>query len=111
MLTPEIEAVLYPFLKNKVEQLHCQWFIGNGVADHVHLLISLAVSQSIANVVKTLKGASSRFLSMKGYEVHWNVGYAVFSVSKVEYKKVYTYIQNQPLHHADNTMHKDWELQ
>ena len=70
--------------------------------DHVHLLIDMDPTQSVASTVKLLKGASSRWLNrheMQTSKFSWGRGYGAFSVSQSHVNRVICYIHNQEEHH------------
>ena len=80
--------------------------IVNGVADHVHGLVSLKSTQAVASVVKELKGESSRWLNQQGWldeSFAWQDGYGAISVSPQHVPRVIRYIFNQEEHHAQRT--------
>ena len=59
----------------------------NGIEDHVHCLLRLKTTQSVAQIVKQLKGSSSRWISSKNViqiPFSWQVGYGAISVSPSE---------------------------
>jgi putative transposase len=70
--------------------------------DHIHILIDLEPSQSVASTVKLLKGASSRWLNQHeslNTKFSWGRGYGAFSVSESHVHRVIQYISNQEKHH------------
>jgi putative transposase len=73
-----------------------------GVEDHVHLLVGLRAAPSLAEVVKAVKGATSRWINQYklGGEFAWQVGYAAFTVSHGSLARVMRYLENQASHHA-----------
>ena len=76
----------------------------NGVEDHVHLLIRLRTDQSVADVVKTIKGNSwEHFRYDTEKYIAWQDGFAAFSVSPTNLKRVRSYIYNQEAHHKDRS--------
>ena len=78
----------------------------NGVADHVHCLISIKPSQSISDVSKYLKGGSSRWINDGNFAetyFDWQDGFAAFSVSPGNLNNVRNYIKNQEKHHHEMT--------
>jgi REP element-mobilizing transposase RayT len=82
----------------------------NGEADHVHCLISLACDQTIAQVMKLLKGESSHFASKeKMFEVEfdWADDYYAVSVSQSHVETVRNYIKNQEEHHRNKTFEEE----
>jgi putative transposase len=80
----------------------------NGVEDHVHLLIRLRTDQSIADIVKTIKGKSwEHFKDIPEQYIHWQDGYAAFTVSPDQVTKVRNYIYNQEEHHRDRSLNDE----
>jgi putative transposase len=76
----------------------------NGVEDHIHLLVRLRTDQSVADVVKTIKGNSWEYFKNDAEKyVIWQDGFAVFSVSPNQIKKVRAYIYNQENHHREQS--------
>ncbi len=76
----------------------------NGIADHVHLLISLNPRFSISVIVKDLKGISYHWVNENNLtEEHfaWQDGYGAFSVSPSNVQRVRQYIFNQERHHQE----------
>ncbi|MES2807626.1 MAG: IS200/IS605 family transposase [Bacteroidota bacterium] len=110
--TKNREPILVPGLKHQVYQvinaiakdheiyLDCI----NGVEDHVHLLVRMRTDQSVAQIVKTIKGNSWEYFKNdpENY-ISWQDGFAVFSVSPDQLKKVRNYIYNQERHHRDKS--------
>jgi len=71
-----------------------------GTTDHVHILLSLPGTITIAKAVGLIKGNSSKWLGQKDVQPFaWQEGYAAFSVSKNVINKVSAYIHNQKEHH------------
>src|SRR6266481_8635722 len=74
-----------------------------GIDDHVHLLIQIPPSLSLANAVNAIKSNSSRWACEQGHKFAWQQGYAAFSVSASLVPTVVRYIQNQESHHKKMT--------
>lgn len=75
-----------------------------GVADHVHLLISLSRTLSVSKAMQLIKGGSSKWIhdtlpEHRSFE--WQEGYGAFSVSMSNKDKVIAYINNQAEHHTE----------
>jgi putative transposase len=83
-----------------------------GVADHVHLLVSLPQTRSIADVVRKLKTASSTWLheTMPQANVWWQTGYGAFTVSHSAIPAVVEYIERQAEHHTTRTFQDEFRL-
>jgi REP element-mobilizing transposase RayT len=73
-----------------------------GVADHVHLLISLPRTISIAKAVQLLKSGSSKWVHENfpgSRSFAWQEGYGAFSVGVSQRAATEKYIQTQAAHH------------
>ncbi len=84
-----------------------------GVADHVHLLVRMPATLSVAELVKRLKGTSTHLVTHQLAPDHffrWQVGYGAVTVSPRHIAQVSTYIARQHEHHAANTAHAALEL-
>ncbi len=77
----------------------------NGVKDHLHVLLRIRTTQTVAELVNWIKGASSRWLNLTynwkdGFE--WQEGYGVFSVSENDIQMIRNCIYNQEKHHKND---------
>jgi putative transposase len=113
LISEKIEAKLFPFIWAIITDNSCTAIMINGMPDHVHVLLKIDSKISIANLVKYIKGKSSRFLNENftfsgGFE--WQRGYGVFSVSAQDVDKVAMYIKNQKMHHKEHSGIDRYEL-
>ena len=102
VLVDEWRDELFQVLGGATNNLGCQSLIVGGVADHVHLLIQLSRTISIADAVGKIKSTSSAWINQTrglSTDFHWQGGYAAFSVSQSNVEAVREYIRNQPEHH------------
>lgn len=96
---------------NLINETGCKTIIVNGVEDHLHCFLGLKPVVSISELMKTVKGKSSKYindhkLTMGRFE--WQEGYGVFSYSKSHIDNVYRYIANQEEHHRKQTFRKEF---
>ncbi len=104
---------LFRELKNEAERVGCKVIEVGGIEDHVHLLIKIPATISIAEVVKQIKGASSLFVNdtiRPNLYFKWQGNYSAFTISRWDVKKVANYIRNQVQHHAEGTIKLALEL-
>ena len=90
----------------------------NGYTDHIHALVSMEPTQCVADVAKVLKGESSVWLQKMKFVLHyfaWQTDYFAVSVSESLLNRTRRYIQNQEIHHQEQsyeaeqeTMMKKW---
>ncbi|MCR8557417.1 IS200/IS605 family transposase [Mucilaginibacter sp. BJC16-A38] len=104
ILTPLLKHEVYAVINNIVNDHEIYLDCINGVEDHVHLLVRLRTDQSVADIVKTIKGNSwDYFKDDPEKYVSWQDGFAAFSVSPSHLKRVRSYIYNQEKHHRDKS--------
>ena len=72
-----------------------------GTYDHVHLLVAFNATHCIADIVKDIKVASSKWVHFEvGHRAFgWQGGYAAITVSPSNAVAVTRYIANQMEHH------------
>jgi REP element-mobilizing transposase RayT len=84
-----------------------------GVADHVHMLLSLPATLSIAKAMQLLKGNSSKWLHETFPELRnsgWQEGYAAFGVGVSGVDETVAYIRAQEEHHRTRSYREETEL-
>lgn len=109
---PSVEQRVYPFITEQLREIDCPVRIVNGMPDHIHCLFLLNPRKSIAEVIKKIKGSSSRLINdhnMLPDKFAWQTGYAAFSVSESVVEKVFQYIKKQKQHHAHMTFQEEYD--
>ena len=97
-----IRSQMHAYMAGILANLDCPPAIVGGVADHVHVLLSLSRNYSLAKIVRELKRSSSKWIKAKGAELrefHWQNGYGAFSVGQSQLDAVRRYIEDQEAHH------------
>jgi putative transposase len=106
LITPDIEARLYPFLGGVVRDLKASLLAVGGMPDHVHLLVRYPSDLSHADMLRHIKARSSKWLheSLPGArDLSWQDGYGGFTVSKSKVDEVASYIARQKEHHRSQS--------
>jgi putative transposase len=96
---------LYAFLGGIARRESFTLVAAGGTANHVHVLIILPATHSLAHAVQKLKGSSSRWMG-RGFS--WQEGYGAFSVSASQVQIVRKYIQNQEEHHCKRSFEEEF---
>ena len=84
MLNPELRERLWPFLGGIAKQNGITPRCIGGVADHVHLLLSLPTTVPIAKAIQLVKAGSSAWIHQTFRQLDnfsWQQGDGAFSVS------------------------------
>jgi REP element-mobilizing transposase RayT len=102
LITPELESRLYPYIGGILRELRCTLLAINGIADHVHVLVRYRADLSHSEMIKSIKGRSSRWVDEvlpKCGPFAWQEGYGGFTVSKSAVPEVERYIARQKERH------------
>jgi REP element-mobilizing transposase RayT len=98
----EIRERLHGYLSGIARENGIPVLAVGGIADHVHLLISLTRTISVAKAVQLLKSGSSKWIheSFPGSRTFaWQEGYGAFSVGVSQKATTVKYILAQVEHH------------
>ena len=108
-----IESELYAYMTSLfVENKSYVHKIG-GVADHVHLFVTLPRTLTISNLLEDVKKHSSKWIKTKGQQYQdfsWQKGFGAFSVSASLNDAVVKYIDNQKVHHQKHSFQDEFRL-
>ena len=102
IITDELKTKLFPYMAGIVNERGGTPHIFNGMPDHVHMLASVPTGLSVADLMRFVKGSSSRWVHQEfpaKSTFGWQRGYAAFSVSRSRFDDVHRYIANQEEHH------------
>src|SRR5438477_3078518 len=111
LIPPELRERLWPFLGGIARQNQMKAVEIGGMPDHVHVLLSLPSSLSIAKALQLLKGGSSKWVHDTFPEHRlfgWQVKYGAFSVSVSQLEKTIDYIRTQEPHHRKMTFQDEF---
>jgi putative transposase len=110
-LTPDLRERLWPYLGGIAKQNQMKAIAIGGVADHVHVLLSLPATLSVAKAMQLLKGNSSKWIretfpKMRSFA--WQEGYGAFSISISGVEATVAYIRNQAEHHRKRSFREEF---
>ena len=83
-----------------------------GIADHVHLLLSLPPTIPVAKAIQLVKSGSSKWMHEKVRltTFSWQEGYGAFTVGIAQVPATTRYILNQKKHHAKMRFEDEWKI-
>jgi REP element-mobilizing transposase RayT len=101
LIAGDTEPQLFAYIGGIARNEKCSMIAANGMPDHVHLLVSNSREIALADLARSLKANSSRWLHEQGHaDFAWQNGYAAFAVSLSNVPAVKEYIRGQKEHHA-----------
>lgn len=103
LLTDEIRQRVFQHIRENARAKGIFLDHINGYVEHVHCLISLGTDQTIAEIVKLLKGESSHSINQQNLcagKFQWQHEYFAVGVCESILDKTRDYIRNQEAHHS-----------
>ena len=84
LIKPSFQNELFAYLGGIIREMRGTAIIVNGMSDHVHMLVRIRPSQSAAEIVRTVKSNSSRWLRENGQRnFAWQTG-----VRRIQRKRI-----------------------
>ena len=110
LLTSDLRDRLWAYLGGIARENKMKALAIGGAVDHVHILISVPATLSIAKAMQLLKGNSSKWIhetfpKMRSFE--WQEGYGAFSIGVSAVEATTDYIRNQAEHHRTRTFREE----
>ena len=111
MIEAPMRSRLYEYMAGIVRNHDGHLIRAGGTPDHVHLLIELDASTSVAGAVRVIKANTSKWIhetfpDQSGFA--WQAGYAAFTVSESAIPRVTRYIDGQEEHHRRKTFTEEF---
>ncbi|PKP36001.1 MAG: transposase [Bacteroidetes bacterium HGW-Bacteroidetes-15] len=111
LISKKWEDELYKYINGIISEQGHKLYIINGVADHLHLLISMNPKQSPSDLIYHIKRSSSLWINDKKLvlgKFSWQEGFGAFSVCKSHLDQKIRYIEKQKEHHKKTTFREEY---
>ena len=111
MIKEEHLKRLHQYIGQLIKVSGCDVICVGGTGDHVHSLVMLNNTETVAHLVEEMTRNSSRWLKTisSAYEgFAWQGGYAALSVSQSQIDTVIAYIENQAEHHKKQSFRDEY---
>jgi putative transposase len=105
-LTKDLRPLVFTHIEENAKTKKISLDAVNGYVDHIHLLIRMKPTQSIAQIAQLVKGESSRWINKNNLTptpFDWQDEYFALSVSGSVVPVVLAYIENQETHHKKSS--------
>jgi REP element-mobilizing transposase RayT len=110
IIAPQIQPRLWAYTGGTAREHEMKALGVGGMEDHVHILLFLPSSVPIANAMREIKSASSRWLHETcGIETfEWQEGYGAFSIGWAQVNATLAYIARQEEHHRKRDFQEEF---
>ncbi|MDE5647604.1 MAG: IS200/IS605 family transposase [Muribaculaceae bacterium] len=111
------EAEIYSMITSLIMKYKGYVYAINGMADHIHLLVSLPTTVTHSEIIRVAKQESSKYIRDRRiipFWEGWQEGYASFTCGFRELSSVRKYIENQKEHHRHRSFideYKTWLIE
>jgi REP-associated tyrosine transposase len=110
LITNDFKGRLHEYLGGIVKGLGCVPLEINGMEDHVHLLVKIRPTISVAEFLSKLKSNSSGWSKRQTTRrFAWQGKYGAFTVSESQVGRVRQYIRDQEKHHRKISFEEEFE--
>lgn len=111
LISPDLEPRLHAYLGGIVRDHGARLLAVGGMPDHVHLIIRDSKSLTDIQMMKDLKGGSSRWVNESAGlpgRFAWQAGYGWFSVGPRGLEAARAYVDGQKAHHQKESFQDEY---
>ena len=111
VLHSKLRERLWPDLGGIARENKMRTLAVGGTVDHVHIVVSLPATVSVAKAVQLLKGNSSKWIHETFREMRsfgWQEGYGAFSLGVSAIDATVAYIQDQTERHRKRSFREEF---
>ena len=112
LIQKEWKERLHKYITGIIQNYGHKMLAINSMPDHLHIFFGFRPNQSLADLMRIVKGESSEWINnqqFNGSVFRWQEGYGAFSYSRSQVKTVTNYILNQEEHHKKRTFSEEYE--
>jgi len=111
LIQPDWKDQLQKYITGVVQNYGHKMLAINNMPDHLHMFFGFRPNQSLADLMRIVKGESSEWINDKQFTpavFRWQEGYGAFSYSRSDVKHVINYVDNQEIHHQKKTFLEEY---
>jgi len=110
-ISSSLRERLYPYMCGIARENGLKVLCIGGTDNHIHILLSLDSTTSIAKAMQLIKGGSSKWIHETFPELRlfsWQEGYGAFSIGISNVDETKKYIENQEKHHSKESFRDEY---
>ena len=111
LINPKLCNALYGHIGGIIKSESAILLQIGGMPDHIHIVLKLKPVHSLSEIMKKLKGCSSKWVNEQAFlneRFSWQEGYGAFTVSESQIGAVVQYVKNQKSHHQNFTYKEEF---
>jgi REP element-mobilizing transposase RayT len=111
LIAPEWKEELFKYITGIVQHYKHKLLAINAMPDHIHILVGMRPEQSVSDLMKEVKQASSTWINehrLTKKRFRWQNGYGAFVYHKSLVPTFIRYIRNQDEHHREVSFYKEY---
>lgn len=105
----DLKGRLWPYIAGIARVNQFKTLAVGGMPNHVHVLLSLPATMTIAKALQLIKGGSSKWINdhLERRSFVWQDAYAAFSIGISQVENTVRYINDQERHHKRMTIDEE----
>lgn len=111
LIKPFWKDELYKYISGIISSNQHKVLAIGGMPDHIHILIGMRPHQALSDLLKEVKGSSSKWINERKFiaqKFAWQEGYGAFSYKKSDLPKIISYVQHQEEHHRKKGFQEEY---
>src|SRR3954452_23425194 len=112
VIMPSWKDRLHKYITGIVQNNTHKMLAINSMPDHLHLFFGFRPAQSLSDLMRMVKGESSEWINKQKLTpsiFRWQEGYGAFSYARSQVRAVAQYIENQEIHHHNETFTEEYK--
>jgi putative transposase len=112
LISAALRPAIYACIQAECDRFKVDVIAIGGTEDHIHLLLRIPTTISVATIMKQAKGVSSHLANHElaapeGFK--WQGAYGAFTLSKDDVPRIREYILHQEEHHQNHSLNHEYE--
>jgi REP element-mobilizing transposase RayT len=106
LLTPDVEPIIYKYLRQKAGRLEAIVYALNGDETHTHMVVSIPPKIAVSKFVGQIKATASTRYNKGDFgedDFFWQAEFGAFSFDRKRLPNFVSYVERQKEHHANGT--------
>ena len=109
LITDKIKNILFDYLEIKSKSMNCDIFKLDGIADHIHALMTIPPNLSISDVIENLKTSSINYINknLNDANLSWQEGFFLTTISPEDFERIGSRLDFQTIYHMEKTREEE----